>query len=96
MTNNKDLGDRLINGLMGTVMHIHGVRNNNKATGIIFIKFDDPKSWKQVLKDRRLRGDLKGVELLVKCIHVNDYGGDAADLFRAINDDYLVDYKIPE
>ena len=37
LTHKKDLGDRFINGLMATVMHIHGVRNNNKATGIIFI-----------------------------------------------------------
>ena len=58
LTNNMDISDRLINGLMGTVMVIDRLRNNKTASGIIYIKFDDIKAGNK-LKDRRLRGELK-------------------------------------
>ena len=35
----------------------------------------------------------EAVELLVECIHVDDYGGDACDLKRAIDDVILTQYN---
>ena len=40
-----------------------------------------------------IRGN--AVELLIRCIHIDDYGSDAADLKRAIDDVFLKTYKIP-
>ena len=38
----------------------------------------------------------EAVELLLDCIHVDDYGGDACDLKCAIDDVILTRYNIPE
>ena len=36
------------------------------------------------------------MELLLECIHVDDYEGDACDLKRAIDDVILTRYNIPK
>lgn len=38
----------------------------------------------------------KAVELLLKCIHMDDYGGNADDLKRAIDDVMIYDYDLKE
>ena len=43
LTTNVDIGDRLINGQMGTVIKI-GVNSNTQKPSIIYIKFDDDKA----------------------------------------------------
>ena len=39
---------------------------------------------------------VEAVELLLECIHVDDYGGDACDLKCAIDDVILTRYNIPK
>ena len=58
LTDNMDIGDRLINGSIGTVIHIQSRRLNGTASGTIYVKFDDEKAGNK-LKDNRLRGELK-------------------------------------
>ena len=41
-----------------------------------------------------IRGE--AVELLLECIHVDDYRGNACDLKRAIDDVILTRYNIPK
>ena len=58
LTDNQDIGDKLINGLIGTVKHLDRVKDNNTPFGTIYVKFDDPQAGNK-LKDRRLLDELK-------------------------------------
>ena len=40
LTINMDIGDRLINGSIGTVMYMNNVATNQVAEGIIYVKCD--------------------------------------------------------
>ena len=48
LTTNIDIADRLINGLMGTVMRID-VNPNTKKPNVIYIKFDDNEAGKNAI-----------------------------------------------
>ena len=58
LTDNQDIRDKLINGLIGTVKHLDRVKDNNTPFGTIYVKFDDPQAGNK-LKDRRLLDELK-------------------------------------
>ena len=58
LTYNKDQGDQLINGSIGTVMHIESRVQNGTASGAIYVKFDDQDVGK-TYKNSCLRGELK-------------------------------------
>ena len=57
LTINMDIGDRLINGLIGAVMYMNNVATNQVAEGIIYVKCD--KNAGNSYKDNRLRGIFK-------------------------------------
>ena len=56
LTNNIDTGDRLVNGLIGTVKRLDRVTDSPRGT--IYVQFNDPQAGNKY-KDRRLVGDLK-------------------------------------
>ena len=56
LTDNISVSDRLINGSIGTVKHLH--KRSKPLCSTIYVKFDDPKAGNS-MKDRRLRGELK-------------------------------------
>ena len=56
LTNSISVSDRLINGSIGPVKHLH--RRSEPFCSPIYLKFDDPKAGNS-LKDRRLHGELK-------------------------------------
>ena len=58
LTDNQDIGDKLINGLIGTVKHLDRVKDNNTPFGTIYVKFDDPQAGNK-LKDRHLLDEFK-------------------------------------
>jgi len=62
LTDNISVSDRLINGSIGTVMHLE-LKPDKPLIGTIYVKFDDPNAGNS-LKDRRLRGELK------KCVPI--------------------------
>ena len=41
LTINIDIGDRLLNGSLGTVMYMNNGATNRVAEGIIYVKFED-------------------------------------------------------
>ena len=57
LTINKDAGDKLINGSIGTVVHIESRVQCGKASGVIYVKFEEDVG--KTYKNSRLRGELK-------------------------------------
>ena len=62
LTDNISVSDRLINGSIGTVMHLE-LKPDKPLIGSIYVKFDDPNAGNS-LKDKRFRGELK------KCVPI--------------------------
>ena len=58
LTINIDIGDRLLNGSLGTVMYMNNGATNRVAEGIIYVKFEDENAGNSY-KDNRLRGVFK-------------------------------------
>ena len=58
LTINIDIGDRLLNGSLGTVMYMNNGATNRVAEGIIYVKFEDENAGNSY-KDNGLRGVFK-------------------------------------
>lgn len=58
LTKNMDISDHLINGAIGTIVHIHRQQASTKPSGVIFVRFDDKKAGNNKKSDRR-RHELK-------------------------------------
>ena len=70
LTYNKDQHDKLINGSIGKVIHIQSSVQNGKASGTIYVKFEDETAGSKY-KDSRLRGDLK--QCVPITVRTNDF-----------------------
>ena len=64
------------------------------------LAFDGSQPWKAGTEKKLLYSKCailgEAVELLLECIHVDDYGSDACDLKRTIDDVILTRYNIPK